>query len=68
MFKTARENAPCILFIDELDAIGKKRSRMSGFGGNSERENTLNQILVEMDGTQLINLACFWDNWANELV
>ncbi|XP_052231900.1 AFG3-like protein 2 [Dreissena polymorpha] len=52
LFKTARENAPCILFIDELDAIGKKRSRMSGFGGNSERENTLNQILVEMDGFQ----------------
>ncbi|XP_052816894.1 AFG3-like protein 2 isoform X2 [Mya arenaria] len=51
LFKTARDNAPCILFIDELDAIGKKRSQHS-FGGNSERENTLNQILVEMDGFQ----------------
>ncbi|PRP77661.1 peptidase M41, FtsH domain-containing protein [Planoprotostelium fungivorum] len=48
MFKQARENAPCIVFIDEIDAIGKERSR-GGFS-NEERENTLNQILVEMDG------------------
>ncbi|TFG84729.1 MAG: ATP-dependent metallopeptidase FtsH/Yme1/Tma family protein [Spirochaetales bacterium] len=49
LFKQAREKAPCIIFIDELDAIGK--SRASGmFGGNDEREQTLNQLLVEMDG------------------
>lgn len=49
MFETARKNAPCILFVDEIDALGKKRS--SGkFGGNSEQDQTLNQLLVEMDG------------------
>ncbi len=49
LFKQAREKAPCIIFIDELDAIGK--SRLTGFaGGNDEREQTLNQLLVEMDG------------------
>lgn len=49
LFKQAREKAPCIIFIDELDAIGK--SRITGFaGGNDEREQTLNQLLVEMDG------------------
>eukprot|EP01119_Soliformovum_irregulare_P003739 TRINITY_DN147_c0_g1_i1.p1 TRINITY_DN147_c0_g1~~TRINITY_DN147_c0_g1_i1.p1 ORF type:complete len:755 (+),score=175.89 TRINITY_DN147_c0_g1_i1:49-2313(+) len=48
LFQKARENAPCILFIDEIDAVGKARST-SGFR-NEERENTLNQILVEMDG------------------
>jgi cell division protease FtsH len=49
LFKQAREKAPCIVFIDELDAIGK--SRISGpMGGNDEREQTLNQLLVEMDG------------------
>jgi cell division protease FtsH len=49
LFKQAREKAPCIVFIDELDAIGK--SRVSGaMGGNDEREQTLNQLLVEMDG------------------
>jgi len=48
LFKTAREKAPCIIFIDELDAIGK--SRMNNLGGNDEREQTLNQLLVEMDG------------------
>ncbi|XP_034053045.1 AFG3-like protein 2 [Gymnodraco acuticeps] len=45
----ARKNAPCILFIDEIDAVGRKRGRGS-FGGQSEQENTLNQLLVEMDG------------------
>lgn len=51
MFKEARENAPCIIFIDEIDAVGGKRGRnVGGIGGNSERENTLNQLLVEMDG------------------
>ena len=48
LFKQAQQNAPCIIFIDELDAIGK--SRDSRFGGNDEREQTLNQLLVEMDG------------------
>ena len=47
LFKEAREKAPCIVFIDEIDAIGKKRD---GFGGNDEREQTLNQLLSEMDG------------------
>ena len=54
LFKTARESAKenngCIIFIDEIDAIGQKRSSVNTFGGNSERENTLNQILTEMDG------------------
>ncbi|XP_038609884.1 AFG3-like protein 1 isoform X2 [Tachyglossus aculeatus] len=49
MFALARKNAPCILFIDEIDAIGRKRGR-GNFGGQSEQENTLNQMLVEMDG------------------
>ena len=49
MFKLARKNAPCILFIDEIDAVARKRGG-SNIGGNSEAENTLNQLLVEMDG------------------
>ena len=49
LFKEARENAPCIIFIDEIDAVGRQRGRGGG-GGNDERENTLNQMLVEMDG------------------
>ncbi|KAH8018747.1 hypothetical protein HPB51_011379 [Rhipicephalus microplus] len=49
MFSMARKNAPCILFIDEIDAVGRKRGGRS-FGGHSEQENTLNQLLVEMDG------------------
>ncbi len=49
LFKQAREKAPCIIFIDEIDAIGRARGR-SNFSGNDERENTLNQLLVEMDG------------------
>lgn len=48
LFRQAREKAPCIIFIDELDAIGK--SRVNNLGGNDEREQTLNQLLVEMDG------------------
>jgi AFG3 family protein len=50
LFKEARENTPCIVFIDEIDAVGKKRGRGGASGGNDERENTLNQLLVEMDG------------------
>lgn len=50
LFKTAKEKAPCIIFIDEIDAIGRARGKNAGFGGNDERENTLNQLLTEMDG------------------
>lgn len=50
LFKEARANAPCIIFIDEIDAVGKQRGRGGFSGGNDERENTLNQLLVEMDG------------------
>jgi cell division protease FtsH len=50
LFKSAKEKAPCIIFIDEMDAIGRSRGRNSMVGGNDERENTLNQLLVEMDG------------------
>jgi cell division protease FtsH len=51
MFKTAKENAPCLLFIDEIDAVGRMRGAGVG-GGSDEREQTLNQILSEMDGFQ----------------
>ncbi|KAI0544823.1 ATP-dependent metallopeptidase Hfl [Xylaria curta] len=50
LFATARKNAPCIIFIDEIDAIGRSRAEGQRFGGNDEREATLNQILTEMDG------------------
>jgi AFG3 family protein len=50
LFKEARANAPCIVFIDEIDAVGRQRGRGGFSGGNDERENTLNQLLVEMDG------------------
>ena len=50
LFRQAREKAPCIIFIDEVDAIGRARGRGAIQGGNDERENTLNQLLVEMDG------------------
>jgi len=50
LFAKARQNAPCIVFIDEIDAVGRSRSRGGFGGGNDERENTLNQLLVEMDG------------------
>ena len=50
MFKDARKQAPCIVFIDEIDAIGGKRSQGGAGGGHDERANTLNQLLVEMDG------------------
>lgn len=50
LFKQAKGKAPCIIFIDEIDAIGRARGRGPNFGGNDERENTLNQLLTEMDG------------------
>ena len=50
LFRQAKEKAPCIVFIDEIDAIGQKRSSGSGYGSNDEREQTLNQLLTEMDG------------------
>eukprot|EP00529_Nitzschia_sp_RCC80_P005353 CAMPEP_0113501766 /NCGR_PEP_ID=MMETSP0014_2-20120614/33146_1 /TAXON_ID=2857 /ORGANISM="Nitzschia sp." /LENGTH=1005 /DNA_ID=CAMNT_0000396409 /DNA_START=118 /DNA_END=3132 /DNA_ORIENTATION=- /assembly_acc=CAM_ASM_000159 len=50
LFKEARNNSPCIIFIDEIDAVGRQRGRGGFSGGNDERENTLNQLLVEMDG------------------
>jgi AFG3 family protein len=50
LFASARKNAPCIIFVDEIDAIGKARSKGQSMGGNDERESTLNQLLVEMDG------------------
>lgn len=61
LFNEAKELAPCIVFIDEIDAIGKARGKGGMFGGNDERESTLNQLLVEMDGfnttQQIIVLA-----------
>lgn len=50
LFKQAREKAPCIIFIDEIDAVGRSRGKNQIMGGNDERESTLNQLLVEMDG------------------
>ena len=52
LFDQAKQKAPCIVFIDEIDAIGRARGRNAGFSGNDERENTLNQLLTEMDGFQ----------------
>ena len=50
LFANAKKHTPCIIFIDEIDAIGKSRGKGGNFGGNDERESTLNQLLVEMDG------------------
>ena len=50
LFRQAKEKAPCIIFIDEIDAVGRSRSKNVGFSSNDERENTLNQLLTEMDG------------------
>jgi AFG3 family protein len=61
LFKQAKDKSPCIIFIDEIDAIGRARGKNGVMGGNDERENTLNQLLVEMDGfgtnTHVIILA-----------
>lgn len=59
LFKEARARAPCIVYIDEIDAVGKKRStNMSGFS-NTEEEQTLNQLLVEMDGRKKKPVSTF---------
>ena len=58
LFSQARKNAPCIIFIDEIDAVGRTRNKRGGFGGHDERENTLNQLLVEMDGTTGCGVVC----------
>ncbi|MCD8207960.1 MAG: ATP-dependent zinc metalloprotease FtsH [Bacteroidales bacterium] len=50
LFRQAKESSPCIVFIDEIDAVGRARSKNGGFSSNDERENTLNQLLTEMDG------------------
>ena len=50
LFRQAKEKAPCIVFIDEIDAVGRARSKNGGYSSNDERENTLNQLLTEMDG------------------
>ena len=50
LFRQAKEKAPCIIFIDEIDAVGRARGKNPAMGGNDERENTLNQLLTEMDG------------------
>ena len=50
LFRQAKEKAPCIVFIDEIDAVGRARGKNVGFSSNDERENTLNQLLTEMDG------------------
>lgn len=50
LFRQAKEKSPCIVFIDEIDAVGRARSKNGGFSSNDERENTLNQLLTEMDG------------------
>ena len=50
LFRQAKEKAPCIIFIDEIDAVGRARSKSPSMGGNDERESTLNQLLTEMDG------------------
>ena len=57
-FNMARKNAPCILFIDEIDAVGRKRGK-GNVGDQSEQDNTLNQLLVEMDGKVTTSIT-FW--------
>ena len=63
LFRQAKEKSPCIIFIDEIDAVGRARSKNPAMGGNDERENTLNALLTEMDGfgtnSGVIILAAF---------
>ncbi len=63
LFKQAKEKAPCIVFIDEIDAIGKKRDGANGMGGNDEREQTLNQLLSEMEEQTLNQLLSEMDGF-----
>jgi ATP-dependent Zn protease len=63
LFSEARENAPCIIFIDEIDAVGRARGKGNAGGGNDERENTLNQLLVEMDGFKYV-LVFLFTSWS----
>ncbi|MFR6329075.1 MAG: AAA family ATPase [Eisenbergiella sp.] len=65
LFKQANEKAPCIVFIDEIDTIGKKRDG-AGMGGNDEREQTLNQLLTEMDGFDGRKVLLFWPQPTSE--
>ena len=57
LFAQARTQSPSIIFIDEIDAIGRQRGRGGAMGGNDERENTLNQLLVEMDGEDIFRIS-----------
>ena len=59
LFAEARSHSPCIIFIDEIDAVGRARGSGRMGGGNQERENTLNQLLVEIDGMVLIKNNCW---------
>ncbi len=61
LFKLAKENSPCVVFIDEIDAIGRARGKSNMTGGNDERENTLNQLLTEMDGNTIYFCQSFAD-------
>ena len=58
LFSKAKKNAPCIIFVDEIDAVGRRRGSGMG-GGHDEREQTLNQILVEMDGLNKARILSF---------
>ena len=57
LFRQAKEKSPCIIFIDEIDAVGRARSKNPAMGGNDERENTLNALLTEMDGFDILDKA-----------
>jgi cell division protease FtsH len=60
LFRQAKEKSPCIIFIDEIDAVGRARSKNPSMGGNDERENTLNALLTEMDGFGTNSGVIFW--------
>ena len=73
LFRQAKEKSPCIVFIDEIDAVGRARSKNGGFSSNDERENTLNQLLTEMDGFGMItpefvpNPSSFLQRWTDSV-